>query len=736
VLRPGEARGRLDVLLSELNSPQRAAATRPDGPLLVVAGPGAGKTRVIVARVAHLLLARGVPADGVAAITFSRRAAGELQERLAALAGAGRPSGPAVWAGTFHALGARILRQGGAARFGRPLNFTIYDADDAERTLRRVLGAIGVPANRVSRLGTAARHAVSLAKRQTPGGTNAPAYAEATGGEGVAIGEGEEAVPLSEVLPRYDAALRESAAFDFDDLVGCAAAALEEDAPLRAWARAGARHLLVDEYQDTDAAQEALLQRLAPPAARPDLCVVADPQQSIYAFRGAAPEQVRRFLEVWPAAAVARLEQNYRSTKSIVAVARRLSAVRDASEGRFALRLWTDNPAGTPARLWVAPHPEREAAAIAGDVAALLAGGTAAEEVAVLVRTHAQARPIEAAMLRAGVPYVLIGGVRFFAREEIKDALAYLRLAIMREDAAAFWRIVNTPRRGLGPAALLTVARYALSGEVAPPLIPWMEGGVEAGRSVRGPVAGSRRWAATEGAPDGLYDLLAHVDELTGLWYAGEGPAALLDTALQRTAYRDHLRREHPEDAPARLDALSELLRLASGYDDVRRFLDDAALSGEADDPGVQSVNLRGRVRLSTVHAAKGLEFRAVYVPGCEMGLFPLGTRSGAGAAGGAAGPEDGTEDGPDEPPLPGHDPEERRVFYVAVTRARERLTLSYCTFRRDERTRPSPYLAEIGRGLLRRAKLGTDEPPAPKKAPRAKPGPDEPPAPKKAPRG
>jgi DNA helicase-2/ATP-dependent DNA helicase PcrA len=607
------------------------------------------------------------------------------------------------------------MRAGGAARFERPLNFTIYDADDAERTLRRVLGAIGVPANRLARLGTAARHAVSLAKRQAPGGEGTAAP------EGLAVGEGEEAVPLDEVLPRYAAALREAAAFDFDDLVGCAAAALEGDGALRGWARAGTRHLLVDEYQDTDAAQEALLRRLAPPAARPDLCVVADPQQSIYAFRGAAPEQVRRFLEVWPAAGLVRLEQNYRSTKSIVAVARRLTAVRAAAEGRFALRLWTDNPAGTPARLWVAPHPEREAAAVAGDVAALLEGGTAPEDVAILVRTHAQARPLEAALLRAGVPYALIGGVRFFAREEIKDALAYLRLAILREDAAAFWRIVNTPRRGLGPAALLTVARYALSGE-APPLLGLLEGGVEAGRSVRGPVAGARRWAATEGAPDGLYDLLAHVDELTGLWYAGEGPAALLETALQRTAYRDHLRREHPQDAQTRLEALSELLRLASGYDDVRRFLDDAALSGEADDPGAQRVNLRGRVRLSTVHAAKGLEFRAVYVPGCELGLFPLGTRSGAGAgpADGADGADGAADGGPDAPPAPAHDPEERRVFYVAVTRARERLTLSYCTFRRDERTRPSPYLSEIGRGLLRRAKLGTDEPPAPKPVPGA----------------
>ncbi|MGH2371039.1 MAG: ATP-dependent helicase, partial [Chloroflexota bacterium] len=498
-------------------------ATRGDGTLLVVAGPGAGKTRAIVARVAHLLLARAVPPGEMMAITFSRRAAGELQDRLAALAGPVLPVGETVWAGTFHALGARVLRRGGAHLFGRPLNFTIYDQDDTERTLRRILGTLGVPANRIGRLVTTARQAISLVKRGS-----APA-------EG-AVGEGQEAVPLREVFLRYDDELRDASAFDFDDLVGLATEALDRDPALRAWTQQGARHLLVDEYQDTDPAQEALLRRLSPPqpgAAAPsgglpsrqgppaahlstlptptrDLCVVADPQQSNYAFRGAVPEQVQRFVERWPQAHVVRLEQNYRSTKSIVAIARRLLApylnpsyeegASDAGwlRGLLALRLWTENPVGTPARLWVAPHPEKEADAIARDVAARLADESVAggevtdvtesgdsrrpagegqreggeshrlagwlpEEIAILVRTHAQARPIEAALLRAKVPYALFGGVRFFGREEIKDLLAYLRLAVLPEDAAAFWRIVNTPRRGLGPAALLTIARYALA---------------------------------------------------------------------------------------------------------------------------------------------------------------------------------------------------------------------------------------------------------------------------------
>jgi DNA helicase-2/ATP-dependent DNA helicase PcrA len=650
---------RLDEVLDALNAPQKRVATRGEGPLLVVAGPGAGKTRAIIARVTYLLLARGVAPGEITAITFSRRAAGELQARLAALLGERLPAKETVWAGTFHALGARILRHGGAHLFGRPRNFTIYDQDDTERSLRRILGVLGVPPNHHGRLSAAGRQAISLCKR-----SGAP-------GEGE-VGEGAEAVALSELMLRYEDELRDSGAFDFDDLVVVTAEALERDAALRAWAQRQTRHLLVDEYQDTDPAQEGFIRRLSPPPH--DLCVVADPQQSIYAFRGAAPEGVQRFMQRWPQATVVRLEQNYRSTKSIVAVARRLVAPYARSLGSLNLKLWTENPAGLPARLWVAPHPEKEANAIAQDVAAKLAAGWPAEEIAILVRTHAQARPIEAALLRAGLPYVLVGGVRFYAREEIKDALAYLRLAVLAEDAASFWRIVNTPRRGLGPAALLSIARHALDGG--------------------GPVAGARRWAATEDAPDGLYDLLAHLDELTSMVRTGAGPKIVLEAALRLTRYREYVVRQHRDDAQLRLEALAELLGIAAAYEDPRQFLDDAVLSAEEEDgASLSQAPTQGRVRLATVHASKGLEFRAVYVPGCELGLFPLTSRKGSAAQDEAA------------------DPEERRVFYVAVTRAKEELTLSYCTFRRDGRTQPSPFLADIGRGLLQRAKLGSDEP-------------------------
>jgi len=696
---PDAARAQLEQLLGGLNQPQRQVATRGDGPLLVVAGPGAGKTRALVSRVAHLVLARGAAPRQVMAITFSRRAAGELQARIAAqladTAGQAGAQLPAVWAGTFHGLGARILRRGGAQHFNRPEHFTIYDRDDTERALRRIITDLGTPPPAITRLVTPARQAISVAKRR----------GEVPEGELVA---GDGAVPLAELFRRYAGELRAALAFDFDDLIGAAAQALERDPALRGWAQGFARHLVVDEYQDTDPAQEALLRLLSPPPH--DLCVVADPQQSIYAFRGAVPEQVQRFLTHWPSAGVVRLEQNYRSTKHIVGIARRLvapfsSAVleRQGKTSRrlgLALRLWTDNPAGTPARLWVAPHSEKEADAIATDVAAKLEAGWPPDEIAVLVRTHQQARPVEAALLRARVPYVLVGGIRFYAREEIKDLIGYLRVAALSEDAAGFWRVVNTPRRGLGPAAMLSIARHAL-GEHA------------------GALAGARHWAAMGGAPEGLYDLLAHVDELTALSRSGVGPKAVLDAALTLTGYREHVRKQHPDDAGNRLEAIQELLRIAEPYKDVRRFLDEAVLSTEEDD----SVPTGARVRVSTVHAAKGLEFRAVYVPGCELGLFPLSPARRDVPAG---------DDHAAQTPLPpddtavthhfgaGTDPEERRVFYVAVTRAKEELTLSYCTFRREGRTQPSPYLREIGAGLLRRARLGSSEPPAPRKRKKA----------------
>lgn len=658
---------RLAEVLQALNGPQRAVAERDFGPLLVVAGPGAGKTRAIVARAAHLIVARGVPPDELTAITFSRRAAGELQARLAQAVGPVLRDGQAIWAGTFHALGALLLRQGGAALFGRPRDFTIYDQDDTERALRRILEVLGVDRRLVGRLAVAARQAISLAKR--------------TGWPLEALPDEEGAgVSFDEVWRRYEDELRDAGAFDFDDLVVATTAALDRDGRLRAWAQRRCRHLLVDEYQDTDPAQAALLARLVPPPH--DVCVVADPQQSIYAFRGAAPGQVRHFVEQWPGTEVVRLEQNYRSTRSIVAIARRLVAPYLASaEGeRLGLRLWTANAPGPPARLWVAPNPEKEAEAIATDLRRKLAAGWPPEEIAILVRTHGQARPIEAALLRAAVPYYLAGGVRFFAREEVKDLLAYLRLAVLPQDAAAFWRIVNTPRRGLGSAALLTIARFTVAGG--------------------GPLAGARRWAATDQAPDGLYDLLALLDELAAMQRAGAEPRLLLETALSRTGYIGYVRRQQPDDAGTRLETLAELRRLAAPYSDTRQFLDDAALASQDDDDAFPA---SGRVRLSTVHAAKGLEFRAVYVPGCEHGLFPLAALEGSrspvtkGAGGGAG------------------EAEERRVFYVAVTRAKEQLTLSYCTFRHDRRTVPSPYLAEIGRGLLRRTRLGGDEPLAPK---------------------
>ena len=399
VLRPGEARGRLDALLAELNAPQRAAATRPDGPLLVVAGPGAGKTRVIAARVAYLLLGRGVPPGEVAAITFSRRAAGELEGRLAALAGSRRgpraggapeqtgPPGPAeggVWAGTFHALGARILRRGGAAQFERPPGLhhlrrrghRAHPAPHPGRPGRP--GQPRLPPGPRGGTGHLPRQAPAPRGRGHPRGHHPDHGDDRRGGGRAPPGGGAHPLrrrPAARRPPSTSTTWWASPPWPSTATPPCAPG----PGPGRGTSWWTSTRTPTPPRKPCCAAWP-------PRPTLPDLCVVADPQQSIYAFRGAAPEQVRRFLAAWPGAAVARLEQNYRSTRSIVAVARRLVAPRrrprrqtaaggGAPQTRlFALRLWTENPAGTPARLWVAPHPEQEAGAIARDVRALLDG--------------------------------------------------------------------------------------------------------------------------------------------------------------------------------------------------------------------------------------------------------------------------------------------------------------------------------------------------------------------------
>ena len=706
--------------LAGLDPRQRTVATHRSGCLLVLAGPGAGKTRALTARVGHLLFTRHVDPSTVAAITFSRRAAAELRTRVAHLGpGTGAPTGsqgvvlpsptaaregpdggaslsrrsgggtegggsdgPApyraagIWAGTIHAFGAGILRRGGAGLFERRPDFAIYDEDDTERTIRRILADTGPspvirgrddddtgdgqsprPRARAVDPGEAMVKAISLVKRS---GTTPDAVP----------GDDGEAPDLARILAAYEEALRLANAFDFDDLVSLAGVALHRDASLRDRVRARARHLLVDEFQDTDDAQVRLIEALDPP----DICVVADPEQSIYGFRGASPDVVTRFLARWPGASIVHLDRNYRSTGQVVSVAQRL---RDAApapvDGRTRVRLWTRNPVGDPIRTWATNHPEREARLVAADIAARIAAGTRPDQVAILVRTRAQMRPFEAVLLELeDLPFVVVGGLPFFGREEVRDILAYLRVALRPDDHAAFWRIVNVPRRGLGPSTALSIGRESIRPEA----------------TSRSPEAALRRLAAHDRPSDGAFDLLAIIDELRARAASGESVGDTLRAAIRLTGYQRHLEQAHPADARHRTARLETLASLADRRHDAREFLDDAVLATSVDDPR----DRQGRIRLATIHAAKGTEYDHVYLPGCEDGTMPLVPRAAAGAT-----------DWPD--------PEERRVFYVGVTRARQSLTLSQCGYRAGRRVNASPFLAEVGPDLLLRCEPGTSVP-------------------------
>ena len=701
--------------LEDLDPRQREVATRADGHLLVIAGPGAGKTRALTARIAHLVHARGIDPTTVVAFTFSRRAAAELRGRVARMDasiaeprtresgskdGVGgdshrspfiAPRPVSIWAGTIHSFGVRVLRRGGAGHFERRPDFTVHDDDDTERTVRRVLEDLGIRPARRRRaepsdadsdmahaeerdrpddpVGIAVR-AISLVKRTSL----SPADAEVD----------LDGADFLRVFQAYEEALRVANAFDFDDLIALATRALESDTPLRDRVLARVRHLLVDEFQDTDAAQMRLIEVLAPS----DLCVVADPQQSIYGFRGASPDVVGWFATRWPDTGVIRLDRNYRSTGRIVAVAQR---VRDAApvpdDDRTRLRQWTNSVAGEPIRTWATNLPEREARLIANEVAERIASGTRPDEIAVLVRTRAQLRPLEAVLVELDtVPYEVVGGAPFFGRAEIRDILAYLRVGASPDDHAAFWRIANVPRRGLGPAAIIALGRESVSPE-APS---------------RAPEGAMRRLAARDRLPDGAFDLLAVIDEVRARLNNLAPLGDTIERIVEATGYRDHLEREHPDDAIHRAARLETLAHLANRYDDVRRFLDDAALATTVDAP----TSPGGRVRVSTIHAAKGTEYDHVYVAGCEDGVLPITIREQPIALPVPS----GTAGGPISRPRSqqSFDPEERRIFYVAVTRARRTLTLSYTSFRRNRRARPSPFLDEVGADHLLRCEPGT----------------------------
>jgi DNA helicase-2/ATP-dependent DNA helicase PcrA len=657
--------------LGRLNPPQLEAVTHAGGALLVVAGAGSGKTRVITYRIAHLVLERGVDPRHIAALTFTNKAAAEMRGRVAQLVGRGGGV-QQLTMGTFHSLGLHILQRERQA-LGFPRGFVVYDTADQLGVVRELLRGGGDRRYDVRSILTR----ISLAKNAfCPPEQYQPA-------EGDAYDE-----ITAEIYPRYQAALRGFAAVDFDDLITETVRLLREDEAVRERWAAAFRHVLVDEYQDTNRAQLLLVKELC--ARHGNLCAVGDDDQSIYSWRGADPGHIRDFEADFPGARVVVLDQNYRSTPTILAAANAI--IRNNADRRGKV-LWSALADGPRVAAVLAPAPEDEARFVAQEIARLAGEGRRYRDVAVLYRSNLQNRELEEALRAARIPYVMVGGQQFYERKEVKDVIAYLRVALSERDEISLRRIINYPARGVGPG---TVERLTQSAHAA--RAPLWRAVVEAA----GGAIGEVRPAQTEA----LGRLVAAVD----------GLRAGLDTLGVATAVRrfveaidlyGDLRAASPSltAAQRRIDNVESLIRqLAAraerrpGPDALLEYLRHLSLADvdteERQDPG-------DRVLLTTLHGAKGLEFPVVFVIGVEEELLPH-ARSLMPHANDVSDPDHVSDVS-----------EERRLAYVGVTRAQEMLYVTRCACRRrhgrEVPCTPSRFLLEIPDELMERRDVAAE---------------------------
>jgi DNA helicase-2/ATP-dependent DNA helicase PcrA len=628
-----------------LNPEQRDAVWHGEGPLLILAGAGSGKTRVLTARIARLLDEGEAAPWEILAVTFTNKAAGVMRERIAGMVGE-EPRG--LWMGTFHSIAARLLRREGSHLEIDP-GFTIYDEDDSIRAIRTAMEEAGIDPQRWS--AGAVRARISQAKN---GLVRAAEYeAEAFD---------LAARTTAKVYPEYERILRRSNALDFDDLLLNAVRLLEEHEEVGQEYAYRFRHVLVDEYQDTNHAQYRMVRSLA--AAHGNICVVGDDDQSIYGWRGADLRNILDFERDFPGARVLRLEENYRSTRAILEVA---NCVIANNRARKEKRLRTAREAGDPVAIVRVPDERAEASWTVREIEAL-SGRYGHEECAVLYRTNAQSRPYEDALRRAGIPYRIVGGVRFYERREIKDVLAYLQLAVNPFDEASFQRAIGWPRRGVGS---VTLGKLRAAARAADRSLLDMAGQAEALKAL--PAAGRR--ALTKFAAD-----IAALAEMQI-----DAPVEeVIQECLQRFQIVEALDRE--EDGADRIANVMELLAAAASFD-PNEVEDDSGVASPLA-LYLQSVSLiadidqwdseAGSVTLMSLHNAKGLEFPVVFVGGLEEGLLPLSR---------AAESAEGLE-------------EERRLLYVGITRSQDRLYLSHADRRwragSESRSRPSSFLDEV----------------------------------------
>jgi DNA helicase II / ATP-dependent DNA helicase PcrA len=625
--------------LADLNAEQRAAVEALDGAVLVLAGAGTGKTRVLTTRIAHILCTGRARASEILAVTFTNKAAREMKERVGALVGGAVEGMP--WLGTFHAIGVKILRRH-AELVGLKSGFTILDTDDQIRLIKQVIESEGLDKDRWP-----ARQLAALIDSWKNRGLTP---AKVPRGEAFAFAEGKGAA----LYAAYQKRLKELNAADFGDLLLEVLRLFLDNPDVLALYQRRFRYTLVDEYQDTNVAQYLWLRLIA--GGSPNVCCVGDDDQSIYGWRGAEVDNILRFEKDFPGAKVIRLERNYRSKGHILAAASGLIA---HNKGRLGKTLFTDGELGSPVTVFSVWDDEEEARTIGAEIEALQKAGQRLDQIAILVRASFQMRAFEDRFVTLGLPYRVVGGPRFYERQEIKDAIAYLEVTLNPANDLKFERIINVPKRGLGDTAVKRVNELARGRSVslyqaAREIVETEELATKARRSLSDLVAAFERWR-------GRIDGMKHTE--------------LAELILDESGYTQMWQQDKSPQAHSRLENLKELIRFMHEFETLQGFLEHVSLVMDAD-----AADGGDRISLMTLHAAKGLEFDVVFLPGWEEGLFP---HQRSLDENGTAGLE-----------------EERRLAYVGLTRARRQAKVSFAQNRRNrglwQAAAPSRFVDEL----------------------------------------
>ena len=626
-------------ILDGLNPAQHDAVLHTDGAMLVVAGAGSGKTRVLTHRIAHLIEEEHVSPFEILAITFTNKAADEMKHRIGGLVG---PVADKMWISTFHSACVRILRRE-ADRLGYPSAFSIYDQADAVRLTGYVLRDLGTDSKKFP---------PRTVHAHISGFKNELVSAIEASDRAANIFERK----IAEAYVEYQGRLRKAGAMDFDDLLTVTVELFRAHPDVLEQYQRRFKHILVDEYQDTNRAQNEIVLQLG--GMHGNIFVVGDSDQSVYAFRGADIRNILDFETAFPDTSVVVLDQNYRSTQLILDAA---NAVISNNEGRKPKHLWTEQKGGEKIVRFQGDDESDEASWVTGEISRLHEGGDLRwSDVACFYRTNAQSRVVAAQRVRLGIPYKVVGGTRFYDRREIKDALAYLRAVVNPADEVSLKRVLNVPKRGVGDSSEARVDQFATGNglQFVEALRRWEEAAVS-GRAVKG-----------------IEAFLEILDAMEA--QVGAGPAAVLQAALERSGYLDELRNERSIEAEGRLENLAELIGTAEGFESCDEFLEQVSLVSDTDDLDDQS-----QVTLMTLHSAKGLEFPVVFIIGLEDGIFPHLRALGE----------------------PHELEEERRLAYVGITRARERLYLSNAwsrtIFGSTQYNPPSRFLMEIPEDLI-----------------------------------